>query len=327
MSNDKTIDPCLAEGVVYVPPAPPPPPPVVIEVVVVTYTTQESTAAAAELAGAFAAPTPAPEGTPPPPPVPVVEIAATVGFTVDIAEIAEGSPARTEFETGFKTSMAASIGGGAAVTADKVIVDAITGSRRRLLTSRRMQSSVNVDFHIIAPASVAQQATSLIAAVDTSSIVIGDATASEISAPVVTAPPNVDCAGAWDVCGSSCADKAYRITAVASGSGSACTASHGATATCSSGDGACTGTNCVGAWSACAADCADKTYTVSVAAANGGSACAVADGATQGCAPGHGACPPTPAPVPSPTAPATSAGVMTAAAGAYAVVVAAAMTI
>jgi hypothetical protein len=295
------------------PPAPPPPPPVEIGVEIVTYSAEETTAAAGELAAALVAPAPAPapEGTPPLPPPPVVEIAATVGFAVDIATIAEGSDERATFEADFKTSMAGSIGGGSAVSADKIIVDEISANRRRLLDSRRMQSdNVNVDFHIVAPASVQTQAASLVAAVDTSAISVGGATASAISAPVVTAPPDIDCVGAWDTCSASCDNKFYRVTTVASGSGTACAAEHYDTSACTAGDGECPVVNCVGEWSACGSDCDDKTYTVSVAA-DGGTACAAADGATGTCAPGEGACP---APVPTPVA--TSPPPSTSAAGA-----------
>jgi hypothetical protein len=272
------------------PPTPPPPPPVVVEVAIVTYSAAEETAAAGELATALAPPV-VEEGTPPPPPAPVVEIAATVGFPVDIATIAAGSTERATFETDFKTSMAGSIGGGSAVSADKVIVDEISAGRRRLLDSRRMQSSaVSVDFHIVAPASVQTQAASLVAAVDTTAISVGGATASAISAPVVTAAPDVDCVGAWDSCSASCDDKFYRVTTVASGSGTACAAEHYDTSACAAGEDECPVVNCVGEWSACGINCADKTYTVSVAA-DAGTACAATHGATETCAPGDGACP------------------------------------
>ena len=174
---------------------PPPPPPVVVEIAIVTYTPEEETTAAAELSTALATltPSPAAEGTPPPP---VVEIAATVGFAISIATIAEGSQARTDFEEGFRASMAGSIGGGVAVTPERIIIDAITTSRRRLLDTetepetdhRRTQWSVSgtvtgaidVDFHIVVPVSVAIQATSLVAAVDSSAIVVSACTSTGI---------------------------------------------------------------------------------------------------------------------------------------------------
>jgi len=216
-----------------------------IEVAIVQYTAEEATAASAEVAAAFALapPPPAPAGTPPPPPAPVVEIAAAVGFPVDIATIAEGSAERQTFEAEFKTSMAGSIGGGSAVSADDIVIDDIAAGRRRLSATdsrRRAQSSaVQVQFHVVAPATVSTQAASLIAAVDTSSLAVGNVVATMMTPPVVTAPPDVDCVGAWGTCSASCADKIYQITTVASGSGTACSAEHYATMACAAGDGAC----------------------------------------------------------------------------------------
>ena len=176
---------------------------------------------------------------------PIVEIAAQVAFPIDIAAIAMGSDARTTFETDFKAQMAASIGG---VPADKVFIDAITGARRRRAEmtdeSRRVlqSSSVSVDFHIEAPASVQSQAAQLVAAVDTSTVAItvgGVAVAaSSISAPVVTAP-DVNCVGAYSTCAADCTDATYVITTAQSGAGTACTAEAGATQACAAGDGAC----------------------------------------------------------------------------------------
>ena len=226
-------------------PPPPPPPPVEVEVTIVEYTEEETTVAAAEVAAAFALaqPPPAPAGTPPPPPAPVVKIAATVGFPVDIATIAEGSAARQTFEAEFQTSMAGSIGGGSAVSADDIVIDDIAAGRRRLSATdsrRRAQSSaVSVQFHVVAPAAVSTQAASLIAAVDTSSLAVGNVVATSMTPPVVTAPPDVDCVGAWGTCSASCADKIYQITTVASGSGTACSAEHYDTMACAPGDGAC----------------------------------------------------------------------------------------
>ena len=49
--------------------------------------------------------------------------------------------------------------------------------------------------------------------------------------------------------------------------------------------------NCVGSWSSCGADCADKTYTVTTAQSGTGDECAAAHGATAACAAGEGSCP------------------------------------
>eukprot|EP01045_Picozoa_sp_COSAG04_P021071 COSAG04_NODE_2229_length_4486_cov_1.760656_3_plen_412_part_00 len=58
--------------------------------------------------------------------------------------------------------------------------------------------------------------------------------------------------------------------------------------------------DCAGEWSACAADCGPKTFTVSVAASGSGSACAAEDGATLTCSAGEGACPEAEAETPPP---------------------------
>ena len=94
--------------------------------------------------------------------------------------------------------MAANVGG---ISADKVIVDGITASRRRrramAADSRRVLQGdgVNVDFHIVVPAAVQTEAVQLVASVDTSAVAItvGDqvVSASAISDPVVTAVPVV----------------------------------------------------------------------------------------------------------------------------------------
>ena len=54
------------------------------------------------------------------------------------------------------------------------------------------------------------------------------------------------------------------------------------------------GVDCVGEWSievgACTTACETRTYTVTTAAAGGGSACPVANGATADCQPGEVRC-------------------------------------
>lgn len=174
------LEPCLSDGTEASVAAP-----VVVEVAIVTYTAQEATAAAAEINSALSAPA----GSTP---QPTVQVAATVSFAIDVTTIAEGTPERAAFETNFQEAMAASIGGGGAVPAESIIVTAISGGRRRLLEARRMQSaSVDVDFYVEVPESVSTQGASLIAAVDTSAIQVNGATASAMTAPLVTqaAPP------------------------------------------------------------------------------------------------------------------------------------------
>lgn len=175
----------------------------------------------------------------------VFDIAAAVTFPVDIADIAEGSAARTSFEADFKTQMAASLGG---VPADKIFVDAITAARRRALGTqhdrRALQSSaVSVDFRLVAPASVQVEAAELVASMDTSSVKIAVGgvvvTASRITSPVTTIQVNTACVGAWSACTASCeaaSDRTWSESAAQSGSGVACPSA----TDCQPGDGDCT---------------------------------------------------------------------------------------
>ena len=50
---------------------------------------------------------------------------------------------------------------------------------------------------------------------------------------------------------------------------------------------------CVGSWSpaSCQADCGDRTYAVTTPVSGLGYPCSAADGATEKCSPGDGACP------------------------------------
>ena len=129
------------------PPPPAPPPPVGVLVVIETYSAEEATAAAATLEAAFAPPPAPAPGAPPPPPVAVVEITSQVAIPVDIADIAEGSPARADFEAGFKSGMASSIGGG--ITADKITINGIAAAGRRRAVRRALQDGyVAVDFSV-----------------------------------------------------------------------------------------------------------------------------------------------------------------------------------
>ena len=172
----------------------------------------------------------------------VFDIAAAVTFPVDIADIAEGSAARTSFEADFKTQMAASLGG---VPADKIFVDAITAARRRAQHDRRalQSSAVSVDFRLVAPASVQVEAAELVASMDTSSVKIAVGgvvvTASRITSPVTTIQVNTACVGAWSACTASCeaaSDRTWSESAAQSGSGVACPSA----TDCQPGDGDCT---------------------------------------------------------------------------------------
>lgn len=120
-----------------------------------------------------------------------VDIAATITFPIDIADIAEGSAARTAFEADFRAQMAASLGG---LPADKVFVDDITAARRRALATqhnrRALQSSGSsaVDFRLVAPASVQTEAAGLVASVDPSSVQVTVGGAAPVAASSITPP-------------------------------------------------------------------------------------------------------------------------------------------
>ena len=134
--------------------------------------------------------------------------------------------------------MALRIGG---IDAYKVTIDGISGARRRLnLVHRALQSSaVLVDFHITVPASVGSQAASLVAAVDTSSLIVAGAQASGTITPVVTSPPDVNCVGLWSTCASDCSDQSYSHVSSQSNQGAECAVAAGMTRACEFGVGLC----------------------------------------------------------------------------------------
>ena len=228
------------------PPVPAPPPPVVVNVtaVVLTAGSESHTAAVNAIAEAFAlaASTEAASGAaaaaaeqPP------VKVASSATFAVHPDQLPEGSQARTDFSTSFRTSMADSFGGGNLIAPDKVIINAIgLSTRRRLQTG-----TTTVDFHIETPLAVADHAASMMLTLassnETLSVSIRNETlgASSMAAPVVTRAPDVNCTGAWSNCTSTCSAKMYLVSITASGAGTACSADHGTTAACAFGDGNC----------------------------------------------------------------------------------------
>jgi hypothetical protein len=105
----------------------------------------------------------------------------------------------------------------------------------------------------------------------------------------------VDCSGAWgewSSCSAACMQEAaYKVVRAAANGGAACQFADGAVQTQPCTGGSCPQSNrlvpvnCIGSWgvwSSCSAACTQtQTYTVTQPAANGGAACAAADGAIQ----------------------------------------------
>jgi hypothetical protein len=166
---------------------------------------------------------------------PTVQIASSVAFPVAIESVAEGTPARRDFESGFVSAMARELGG---VDEEAITVNSVTAG------------SVIVDWTLTAPYSRRDEAASLVTTLadpDNGAELVITIAARPVAAdmrsitdPVATREENVDCVGAWTACEEGCADKTFLVATVASGSGWLCEADHGATSTCRVGDGACT---------------------------------------------------------------------------------------
>ena len=175
----------------------PAPAPTPVAVTPVALAPADLTTAATEIATALAA-VPAADAAPPPPPR---EIKSAMTFPVAVADIAVDTPERTEFEDGFKTQMAAALGGGTAVAAADIIIDGITAG------------SVVVAFHIVVPQAVTQAATNMFATLkaDTTPIEISvggvahsAAPSATMTAPTVMEIPAQDCMGVFVACDTDC---------------------------------------------------------------------------------------------------------------------------
>jgi hypothetical protein len=194
---------------------PPPEPPAAIPQAPVTVTIQtfadpaaEAEAATALLAALEAATTSEASEA--------VEIASSVAFPVL-------DPIPPSFAGDFQVAMAGSIGGGGVFTPEQILLsEEFLGGRRRL------QDTMDVDFTISAPATMADTAASLVVAAASEPLVItiGNTT---LSGTVSGDPPvvqtYVDCAGSWTPCGQSCV-KYFAVTQVATGIGQDCVALH-----------------------------------------------------------------------------------------------------
>ena len=176
-------------------------------------------------------------------PMAVVTVASALSLPVALDDIKPGSADRKEFEEGFITSMSE------ALSNFKVVIDSITAGSRRLLNTdqasqhRQLNSkSVKVDFHTIAPKSVATQAASLVTTLASSgtsiNVTVGNkvisAPTSAIAAPKVTQAPDVDCEGKFSACLSSC-EKIFIHSKAQSGTGKACLSAHSAAESCTGG--------------------------------------------------------------------------------------------
>ena len=125
-----------------------------------------------------------------------------------------------------------------------------------------------------------------------------------VAAYLAEADPNQDCAGSWgswgscdQTCGGGTQARTYTVSTAATGTGAACVAAHGATESQNCNTAACP-VDCAGSWGSwdsCSATCGggteSRTYSVSTAASNGGTACAVGDGTSESQNCNTGVCP------------------------------------
>ena len=205
------------EGITCESTQPPPPRPVVVHVRTQVYSSADAAAAANRVESALRESTG--EQT--------VEVTSALSFPVSIDTIADGSPEREEFESSFRQSMAAELGG---LEEDAIVVQGIRGG------------SVVVEWALVAPASVAELAASLVTTLAASgagvSVVLGgvplSADTSTMQPPVVLQRPDVDCVGSWTACqrGCTCGEcrpRVYMITTTGSGRGQECPVAHGTT--------------------------------------------------------------------------------------------------
>ncbi len=104
------------------------------------------------------------------------------------------------------------------------------------------------------------------------------ASSASSSVTVTVTEPAVNCVGSWGTCSNG--SQTYSITTAASGGGTACPYTNGATQSC--------GVSCIGSWSdngTCSKSCGggveQQTYTITRNASGGGTACPYTNGATQ----------------------------------------------
>lgn len=204
-----------------VPPPPEPPAPIPQQPVVVTLVDlsddEAEAAAAAELHAVLAQlDTSSSEVE-----IAVVEISSAVEFPA-----MDSLPA--SFEQDFKIAMASSIGGGGVFAPEQIILS--IGRRRRL------QETMEVEFTISAPRTMADTAASLVVAVASEplEVTVGDQIMSgTVSADRPVVATYVNCVGSWTPCGQGCT-QIYGITQVSTGvMGRSCDFEHLAERDCS----------------------------------------------------------------------------------------------
>lgn len=159
-------------------------------------------------------------------PRPKKRIESSLTIAADIAAISAGTPARTAFESDFRTTMAASLG--ASVAAEDIVINGITsgGAGRRRLQS----GSITVDFSILADeeqaAAAHTAATSLQTSTTPLSLTIAGQTVA-VTPSTAMAPPStpvvadLDCEGTWACDATSCS-VSFTRTQAQSGNGADC---------------------------------------------------------------------------------------------------------
>lgn len=159
-------------------------------------------------------------------PRPKKRIESSLTISADIATISAGTPARSEFESDFRTTMAASLG--TSVAADDIVINGITsgGAGRRRLQS----GSITVDFSILADEGQAAAAHTAAASLHTSttplSLTIAGQTVAVTPSTAMTPPSapvvaNLDCEGTW-ACDTASCSVSFTRTQAQSGNGVDC---------------------------------------------------------------------------------------------------------
>jgi hypothetical protein len=162
--------------------------------------------------------------------IPLVSIASSISFNGDISLITESPQSRMAFEEDFAATMAASLGDGATVSPEAVIVDEIREviaeweeqGRRRLQGAENpaTYTYIEVVFHLLLPESLQSAGASLVTTLQETDqqieIAVAGVTFSADTASMATptvVPAVVDCEGSWvpsDDCSEPCGPNGVR---------------------------------------------------------------------------------------------------------------------